>query len=118
VQVYSGDGGAGAVTYPAATATDDVTPSPALSYSVASGSPFPLGDTPVTVTATDDAGNTATCSFTVHVIDSSNQPPFGIGCGCQGGAGSVAWLATALAALALPWLRRRAPPRRAAKVTP
>ncbi|MCH4823312.1 HYR domain-containing protein [Gramella lutea] len=36
----------------------------------ASGSQFPLGTTTVTFEATDDAGNTSTCSFTVTVSDS------------------------------------------------
>lgn len=35
----------------------------------ASGSTFPLGTTTVTSTATDASGNTATCSFTVTVLD-------------------------------------------------
>ncbi|WP_434389157.1 ELWxxDGT repeat protein [Melittangium boletus] len=56
------------VTYPPATATDDQTASPRLSYSVASGALFPLGSTLVTVTATDDAGNSAQCDFTVRVV--------------------------------------------------
>ncbi len=34
---------------------------------------FPIGTTPVTYTATDNNGNSLTCSFTVKVID--NQPP-------------------------------------------
>ena len=38
-----------------------------------SGSTFPKGTTTVTATATDAAGNTASCSFTVTVIDT--QPP-------------------------------------------
>ena len=37
--------------------------------SITSGSYFPIGTTPVTVTATDAAGNTATCTFNVEVID-------------------------------------------------
>ncbi|WP_434389159.1 ELWxxDGT repeat protein [Melittangium boletus] len=56
------------VTYPPATATDDQTASPRLTYSMASGALFPLGGTRVTVTATDDAGNTAQCVFTVSVV--------------------------------------------------
>jgi MYXO-CTERM domain-containing protein len=59
------------VTYPAATASDTVTPSPALSYSHASGSTFPLGNTLVTVTATDTAGNAATCSLRITVRDTT-----------------------------------------------
>ncbi|MGA9768898.1 MAG: HYR domain-containing protein [Blastocatellia bacterium] len=38
-----------------------------------SGSTFPKGTTTVTSTATDASGNTATCSFTVTVVDT--QPP-------------------------------------------
>ncbi|MFZ1332708.1 MAG: HYR domain-containing protein, partial [Flavobacteriales bacterium] len=37
-----------------------------------SGSVFPLGDTPVQFIATDAAGLTATCSFIVHVEDTSS----------------------------------------------
>ncbi len=58
------------VTYPPATATDDRTASPRLTYSLASGALFALGSTPVTVTATDDSGNTAWCDFTVTVVPS------------------------------------------------
>src|SRR5205823_2053719 len=39
----------------------------------APGSAFVVGTTAVTYQAQDAAGNTAACSFTVHVID--NQPP-------------------------------------------
>jgi len=38
-----------------------------------SGSTFPKGTTTVTATATDASGNTASCSFTVTVVDT--QPP-------------------------------------------
>ena len=38
-----------------------------------SGNTFDLGETTVTYTVTDAAGNTATCDFTVTVID--NEPP-------------------------------------------
>jgi hypothetical protein len=54
------------VTY-VATATDNCTGSPAISYSIASGSVFPVGTTTVTVTAQDDCGNQSTCSFTVTI---------------------------------------------------
>ncbi|MFL6275770.1 MAG: HYR domain-containing protein, partial [Blastocatellia bacterium] len=47
--------------------------------SPASGSSFPVGTTTVMCTATDTAGNTASCSFTVKVNDT--QPPtFPNGC--------------------------------------
>lgn len=55
------------VNYPAATATDNCSSSPTISYSHASGSVFPVGTTTVTVTATDAAGNDSTCTFNVRV---------------------------------------------------
>ena len=44
-----------------------------ITYSPVSGSSFAMGVNSVLVTATDAAGNTATCSFTVTVVD--NEPP-------------------------------------------
>ncbi|ATB26686.1 HYR domain-containing protein [Melittangium boletus DSM 14713] len=55
------------VTLPTPAVTDRVTPEPAITFSPASGSEFPLGDTSVEVTATDASGNIAQCTFTVHV---------------------------------------------------
>jgi MYXO-CTERM domain-containing protein len=43
-----------------------------VSYSRATGTTFPVGDTTVTATATDAAGNADTCSFTVAVKDSKD----------------------------------------------
>jgi hypothetical protein len=63
----------GFVTYPAATAISMGDPTPTIAYSQNSGTLFPLGDTTVTATATDDAGNSATCSFVVTVQDTT--PP-------------------------------------------
>ncbi|HRK27875.1 MAG TPA: HYR domain-containing protein [Chitinophagales bacterium] len=40
---------------------------------ITSGSTFAVGETTLTVTATDDAGNTGTCSFTITVTD--NEAP-------------------------------------------
>jgi uncharacterized protein (TIGR03382 family) len=40
-----------------------------LSANYSSGATFPLGDTPVTVTASDTTGNTSQCTFTVHLVD-------------------------------------------------
>jgi hypothetical protein len=59
------------VTYAAATATDDVTANPAIVYSQATGTVFPVGTTTVTVTATDEAGNASTGSFTIAVQDTT-----------------------------------------------
>jgi hypothetical protein len=54
------------VNYPAATATG--TPAPTITYSIPSGSTFPVGVTTINVTATNTCG-TASCSFTVTVVD-------------------------------------------------
>lgn len=58
------------VTYPAADATDAVS-TPVVTYSDSSGSTFALGETTVTATATDDAGNATSCTFTVTVTDTT-----------------------------------------------
>ncbi len=57
------------VTFPVATATDEVTAAPVITYAPANGSTFALGTTTVQVTAKDEAGNTSTGSFTVRVRD-------------------------------------------------
>ena len=56
-----------AVTYPAATATDNCGVA-GITYSAASGSVFPVGTTPVTATATDVHGNSSSCTFTITVL--------------------------------------------------
>ncbi len=62
---------AATVTFPNATATDNCTASPTITPIVgpASGSFFDLGSTSVTFRATDGAGNSSTCAFTVTVRD-------------------------------------------------
>ena len=55
----------------AVTATDNCG-TPAVSYSIAPNSFFPMGTTPVTVTVTDANGNIVTCTFNVTVM---NNPP-------------------------------------------
>jgi hypothetical protein len=60
-----------AVSFPSAVATDAVTAPPAVAYGAVSGSQFPQGETIVTATATDEAGNTASCSFRVTVRDTT-----------------------------------------------
>lgn len=68
------------VTYTTPTATDNCSGlvpynPPTVSCTPASGSPFPLGTTTVTCTATDGVNpvNKASCSFTVTVVDKT--PP-------------------------------------------
>jgi subtilisin-like proprotein convertase family protein len=56
------------VNYTTPKATDNC-PGVTVSCVPPSGSSFPLGATTVTCTATDAAGNTATCSFTVNVFN-------------------------------------------------
>jgi hypothetical protein len=62
-----------AVDLPEATVEDAVDPAPTVTYSPASGSTFPLGDTTVTVTATDASGNDSFATFVVTVGDTT--PP-------------------------------------------
>lgn len=63
---------AGAIANFAPTATDSVS-TPTVTTSPVSGSLFPLGTTPVTITAEDAAGNTSTKAFNVIVRDTT--PP-------------------------------------------
>ncbi|MCX6923809.1 MAG: HYR domain-containing protein, partial [Verrucomicrobia bacterium] len=51
------------------TAVDDCDPAPVITCSPRSGSTFPKGVTTVKCTATDAAGNTNSCSFTVTIRD-------------------------------------------------
>ena len=60
------------VNYPAPTASDNC-PGVTTACVPPSGSPLPLGTTSVTCTATDAAGNTATCSFSVTVFNACIQ---------------------------------------------
>lgn len=63
------DGPEGSAATYFASAADLLDPDVTLGYSHASGSTFALGSTTVTVTAVDNAGNTATSTFTVTVRD-------------------------------------------------
>jgi gliding motility-associated-like protein len=58
------------VTWTAPTVTDNCQVT--MTSSLSPGSIFPIGTTVVTYTATDVAGNTATCSFSVTVTDESS----------------------------------------------
>jgi len=57
------------VSYALATISDNATLNPEVVYSHASGSLFPVGNTVVTITATDEFGNVATANFNVNVRD-------------------------------------------------
>tara|TARA_R110002012_G_scaffold99980_2_gene238467 strand:+ start:157461 stop:161270 length:3810 start_codon:yes stop_codon:yes gene_type:complete len=52
-------------------ASDNCGFAPALTSNFANGSTLPIGTTTVTYTATDEGGNTATCSFDVIVSDNT-----------------------------------------------
>lgn len=67
-----------AVNFPAPTATDNCS-APTVTTSIASGSVFPVGTTTVSATATDAAGNSSTCAFTVTVLHNFTGffPPVG-----------------------------------------
>jgi hypothetical protein len=56
-----------AVNFPNPTVSDNC-PGATFSCSPPSGSPFPVGTTTVTCTATDTSGNTAQCTFTVSAF--------------------------------------------------
>lgn len=61
------------VTFASATAVDASGAPPIIRYSHRSGHSFSLGTTAVTVTALDESGNRATCTFDVTVRDT--RPP-------------------------------------------
>ncbi|WP_224366444.1 ELWxxDGT repeat protein [Hyalangium versicolor] len=96
------------VQYPAATASDEGG-SPTLVYSQASGTHFAPGDTQVTVTATDSAGNTAQCSFTVTVrldqVAAPDDEGEDSGCGCTSSLGAGAGAGWGLLLLSLASMR-------------
>ena len=67
ILVAANEGTCGAVVEFTITSTDNCTPAPSIVSIPASGETFPIGTTTVFVTATDESGNTATCSFDVTV---------------------------------------------------
>jgi hypothetical protein len=69
--VAQSTGPAGASVNFSVSASDACTVTPSLSCNPPSGSTFPIGSATVNCTATDDAGNMATCSFTVTVNSSA-----------------------------------------------
>lgn len=59
------------------SATDNC-PGVTVTCAPPSGSPFPVGSTVVTCTATDGSGNTASCSFKVEIVCPCVPPPPGM----------------------------------------
>jgi hypothetical protein len=70
---------AGAVVTYTTTATDNLDPSPTKICTPASGSTFPIGTTTVSCTATDQAGNSVTKTFTVTVTGGGTGVPVAVG---------------------------------------
>jgi ELWxxDGT repeat protein len=103
IRVHEEKQGQGAPVSFDATVSDAATASPALVYSTEPGSVF-HGTRRVDVAATDAAGNTARCSFTVTVLPSG---PF-TGCGCGEAPGPGSWLWLGVLGLWVRWGRRRA----------
>lgn len=66
-------GPTGTVVSFAVSASDDHDPAPVLVCTPPSGTLFALGTTTVSCSVTDTAGNMASCSFDVHVVDTT--PP-------------------------------------------
>lgn len=62
------------VNYLTPTATDNLDPTPVVACEPGSGKLFPVGNTTVTCTATDDCTNRSTCSFTV-TVNADTTPP-------------------------------------------
>jgi uncharacterized protein (TIGR03382 family) len=93
------------VGYGLPNVSDAVTARPTIHLDPESGSLFPVGETKVT--ATDTAGNSGTCQFTVSVTPMESAGPAtakASGCGCSSG---VASLGVLLLAAAVAGLRRR-----------
>jgi hypothetical protein len=65
IEVTAGAGGTAVVTY--AVTASDIGGAVAITGNPASGSTFAIGTTTVTAVATDEVGNSASCSFTVTV---------------------------------------------------
>ncbi len=71
-------GNSAVVSWTDPTATDDRDASPDVACTPPSGSAFGLGDSTVTCTATDDAGNVDTETFTVTVTREATDPDVGM----------------------------------------
>jgi hypothetical protein len=70
----TGPGGA-TVTWTGPSVNDNLDPAPSISCSRTSGSSFPIGETQVTCTAGDQAGNSSTANFTVTVNPPADSAP-------------------------------------------
>ena len=80
----------GTVDYPTPSATDNCdVPTVALINGLASGSLFPVGVTNVTYSATDECGNSSSCSFEVTVVDDLAATFTIVDASCSGGMGSI-----------------------------
>jgi hypothetical protein len=79
------------VTFASPQSQDTVDGAGVATCAPASGSTFPLGDTPVTCTAEDSRGNRASVSFTVSVTNNAPTftPPAGITAEATSAAGAV-----------------------------
>jgi len=64
---YPASNALGGVAHYAFGVQDDFDRNPTVSYSIGSGSFFPIGSTEVTATARDATGNTSTATFNVHI---------------------------------------------------
>jgi YVTN family beta-propeller protein len=82
------------VSYTLPTANDAVSGVVPVICAPLSGSVFPIGTTTVACTATDGAGNTATASFTVSVVDTTppviSNTPANMTVGATSSAGALA----------------------------
>ncbi|NVJ20894.1 HYR domain-containing protein [Myxococcus sp. AM011] len=103
VRVRSDGPGGSLVTYTLPTSTDSVSGPATVTASPESGSRFPPGQTRVTVTATDAAGNSAQCTFEVSV---QAQVVSIAGGGCQSSGGGANAALVVLSVLAV-WAGRR-----------
>lgn len=103
VTVIGTETAGGVVSFELPTATDAVTATPTIAALPASGTVFPYGVTPVTVTATDAAGNAAQCSFDV-TVQATVVAIAGGGCASTGAGTNGLLLALVIAGL---WLGRR-----------
>ena len=89
------------VTFPTPTVTDDCDPNLTATQTAGpvSGSLFPVGTTTVEFSATDNAGNTTTCTFDVVVTD--NEAPV-LTCPTDQTIATVTGACSALASFTLP----------------